>query len=63
MLWVDLHNNKKPHLVVISDEAHDLQISLIVVGYVHCTHRTATHHMKKPQLGLEELRDDTVDSS
>ena len=57
MLWVALHDYKTPEFVVMSDEAHDLKASLIVVGDVHCTHRTATHLMKKLQLGLEELGD------
>jgi len=39
----------------MSDEARDLKISLTVVWHVHCTDRTATHLMKKLQLGLEEL--------
>jgi len=57
VLWVPLLDNKTPHLVVMSDKARDLKISLIVVGHFHCTHRTATHLMKKLQLGLEELGD------
>jgi len=57
VLWVGLLDNKTPYLVVMLDEARDLKISLIVVGHVHCTHRTATHLMKKLQLGLEELGD------
>jgi len=32
-------------------------MSLSVVGHVHCTHRTATHVIKKLSLGLEELGD------
>jgi len=39
----------------MSDEARDLKNSLIVVGHIHCTHRTTTHLMKKFQPGLEEL--------
>jgi len=39
----------------MSDEAHYLKISLIVIRHVHCTHRTTTHLMKKLELGLEEL--------
>jgi len=39
----------------MSDEARDLKISLLVVGHIHCTHRTTTHLMKKLQLRLEEL--------
>jgi len=57
VLWVGLLDNKTPHLVVMSDKARDLKISLIVDGHVHCTHRTAIHVMKKPLLGLEELGD------
>jgi len=57
VLWVALLNNKTPYLVVMSDEVGDLKMSLMVVGHVHCTHRTATHLMKKLQLWLEELGD------
>ena len=57
MLWVGLLDNKTPHLVVMLDEARDLKISLIVVGHIHCTPRTATHLMKKIELGLAELGD------
>jgi len=57
VLWVILLNNKTPHLVVMSDEERDLKISLIVVGHIHCTHRTATDLMKKLHLGLEETGD------
>ena len=57
MLWVALHDNKIPHLVVMWDKARDLKISLVVVGHVHCTHPTAAHHMKKLQLGLTGLGD------
>jgi len=39
----------------MSDEVSELKISLIEVGHLHCTNRTATHLMKKLQLGLEEL--------
>jgi len=57
VVWVALLDNKTAHLVVMSDEARDLKISLIVVGHVHCTDRTATHLMKKLQLVVEELGD------
>jgi len=57
VLWVALLDNRTPHLIVMSDEARDLKISLIVVGHVHCTHRTATHLIKKLLHGLEELGD------
>jgi len=57
VLWVTLLDNKTTPLVVMSDRAPHLKISLIVVGHVHCTHRTATHLMKKVQLRLEEIDD------
>ena len=57
MLWVALLDNQTRHLRVMLDEARDLKLSLIVVGHVDCTHRTATHLMKKLQFGLEKLGD------
>ena len=57
MLGVTLLDNRTPDLIVMLDKARDLKISLIVLGHLHCTHRTATHLIKKPQLRLEELGD------
>jgi len=39
------------------DVVGDLKIALTVVGHVDCTHRTATHLMKKLELGLKKLDD------
>jgi len=55
VLWLAVYNNKIPHLARMSDEGRDFKMSVIVVWHVHCTLRTATHLMRKLQLGLIEI--------